>query len=105
MASNPSPSALASDHSHPARRAFCSIIPPDLLHHIANSEHVSDRCRMIAQKSLSRAHAAHQERASFLAPDSDTSAGQGAAAHQSIIPPDVYQGILDSDDTSPEAKA
>jgi Zn-dependent metalloprotease len=87
------------------RPVCCSITPPSILKHIAESGTASERSKLIANKTLGHVSAIHQARVDALA---DSAAPQNGApgehhAHN-IVPSYTYQSIVGSDNTSDQAK-
>jgi Thermolysin metallopeptidase, catalytic domain/Protealysin propeptide len=87
------------------RHVCCSIIPPSILKHIAESGTASERSKFIANKTLSHVSAIHQARVdAHVDSDAPQNGAPGSHHAQAIVPPYTYQAIVDSGDTSDQAK-
>lgn len=79
---------------------FCSILPPHLLKHILESPLTSPPTLAAAQKTYNHVCRLHDNRVQGAY--TQYQGPQGFAA--GIVPPHMFQSIIDSDDTSLEAK-
>ncbi|KAF9988801.1 Translation initiation factor 3 subunit b [Mortierella antarctica] len=82
-------------------RCCCTFIPPYTLQHIADHGDVSERCREVSRKTLASIGVIHQARATAQAIHASHPPGSQG---QGIIPPYVFQSIIDSNDSSEQDK-
>jgi hypothetical protein len=91
----------------------CSIIPPNLLKHILNHSETSDATRAAVQKTYNhvcKLNAIRQsgELPTASAPQGITHHGQSSTTHnqprRGIIPPQIFQAVRDSAETSSTQK-
>ncbi|KAM3072505.1 hypothetical protein ACMFMG_009303 [Clarireedia jacksonii] len=80
---------------------ICSIIPPHLLKHILDNPSTSAQTKAVIEKTHDHVCALHVKRCQKLY---IREAPRRTAAPGGIIPPQVFQAMAVSEDTSPEAK-
>src|ERR1700710_881472 len=79
----------------------CSIIPPQLLQHILNNSDTAAPTRAAVQKTYN--HVCKLQASRVKKDNHHAAPGQGFTA--GIIPPQIFQAILQSEETSSEQKA
>ncbi|KAF9960880.1 Translation initiation factor 3 subunit b [Mortierella alpina] len=85
-------------------RCCCTFIPPYTLQHIADHGNVSERCREVSRKTLASITAIHQARATAQSARASHPPRPPGSQGQGIIPPYVFQSIIDSDESSEQDK-
>lgn len=78
---------------------MCMIVPPPLLAHIASAPGASEKVRLAAERTLAHTNALRTTRNDF-----GINHGSGHGPQHAILPPDIFQEILESEDASPEVR-
>ncbi|KAG0281898.1 Translation initiation factor 3 subunit b, partial [Linnemannia gamsii] len=79
---------------------MCSIIPPHLLQRIVDSEHAPRQARDSAARTLAHTYVLRADRNAAAIAGSHLSSQQS----HNIVPPHMLQRIIDSEQSTPEAK-